>query len=646
MTTEENITALWEKLHEDRAFRTKLEKTVAESWERSKANNIDANALPPLVPRDEIERIRQDMKKLRVCTSSILAPMFKRSPYPFLGALLFSCDGALIQVHGPSPFLKWASENHFEKGTSWSEQAIGTNVFSVGMKKKEAFTLTGTKSFSRFLLKGTYYFSPIALPDGQVTGGLVLAVPCEEQNMYLQSMADMAVRMIELQLLWFDIVDSYGDSSDGHGVIALDQSNGENRVLTVSKEMSKMFDIPVKEHYYEPLESFIDPLPGNRDFWAILEKGTRVNDKTMKVFVGGAPKNVSVSTSRFLGEKFHMRGLVVSFNSFQRINRLVSKYGGNTARYSFDDIIGTSPACSDMLKRSRIAAMSDSNVLLLGESGVGKDIIAQSIHNGSRRSKGPFVAINCAAFSKELIASELFGYESGAFTGAKKGGNIGKFELANNGTLFLDEIGDMPLNLQALLLRVIEERSFMKVGGTATIRVNVRIIAATNSDLSGLIKQGLFREDLFYRIGVVRIHIPPLRDRREDMLLLAEHFIPAICSRLEKPLVTLQEEAKIFFRQYRWPGNVRELQNLLEGIISTHNETTISVLAVRQYLGNMENDQYQMEPAISSTAEIYNEREEIFEALRMCRNNRTKAAEYLGMSRRTLYRRLVEYGLL
>lgn len=636
----------WENLHQDPAFRKKLPPSLKESWERCLAQNIPGDNLPPQLSREEMRKVKQDARKLYVYTSSILKPMFIRSPYPSLGGLLFNQNGVLLRLYGPQSFLDWAKANQIAEGTKWSETAIGPNIFSQGINQKKGVKIEGGENYARFLVNGAYYFAPIALPNGETFGGLGLAVPYAERGDHIQTFALMAARMIELQFFWFNIVEVYGDSSDGQGMITLDQSLGQNHILTMSKEVFKMLGMKSQSYYYERLESFIDPLPKNKDFWNVVEKNAHVMDKRFEISVGGKSHVVSISTSRFKEDKFHMKGLVMMINSIQRINRLVSKYSGNEARYHFTDIIGNSPACIDVTKRSKIAATSNSSVLLLGESGVGKDIIAQAIHNGSNRNRGPFVAINCAAFSKELIASELFGYESGAFTGAKKDGSIGKFELANQGTLFLDEIGDMPLDLQALMLRAIEQRSFMKVGGNTMVQVDARIIAATNINLAERIRQGMFREDLFYRLGIVRIQIPPLRQRGDDIFLLTDHFIPQICARLDKPKVTLSEDAKAFFHQYDWPGNVRELQNLLEGLISTHNEPTISAAAVRQYLGHLDGPSYQYEPEASQKPYYYDEREELIEALQACRNNRTKAAQYLGISRRTLYRRLMQYNLM
>lgn len=358
----------------------------------------------------------------------------------------------------------------------------------------------------------------------------------------------------------------------------------------------------------------------------------------------GQENTFSISTSKFQEFKFQTDGIVIALTTAARINQIVNRYAGNVASHSFGDIIGKDESFADILKQCRYAASSESSILLLGESGVGKDLIAQAIHNGSRRRNGPFVAVNCASFSKELIASELFGYEAGAFTGAKKGGNIGKFELAHNGTLLLDEVGDMPLDVQAVLLRVLEEKSFMKVGGTKMISVNVRIIAATNRNLKERIVQGTFREDLFYRIGIVKIRIPPLRERKRDILLLANCFIDQICERFRRPRAMLREDAQQLLLQMDWPGNIRELQNLLEGIICTQDDDVIDAQRIRSYS--------QYETSVSSHKSEYGgspchkpiqeqgEEEEIRQALARNRYNKTKTAAELGISRRTLYRRL------
>ena len=323
---------------------------------------------------------------------------------------------------------------------------------------------------------------------------------------------------------------------------------------------------------------------------------------------------------------------------------------------TFDDIVGDSPQIISALRLARGIARSDSNTLLLGESGVGKDIFAQAIHNASARRDKPFSVLNCAAFPRDLIASELFGYEQGAFTGAKRNGNIGKFELANTGTIFLDEIGEMPLDLQATLLRVIEQKAFMRLGGSTVIHVDVKIIAATNADLIHLVEQKKFRADLYYRLSTLRLNIPPLRDRGNDVILLARHFARVVCHRIQRSVpAELAPDAEQLLLQLPLKGNVRELQNLIEGVIQLNSDFYIEARHFQEYLGMSpagEEDSVLPPPPDAPASTIGTAppqqsltREALEHALLINRFNRTDTARYLGVSRRTLYRGMERYHL-
>jgi transcriptional regulator with PAS, ATPase and Fis domain/tetratricopeptide (TPR) repeat protein len=261
-------------------------------------------------------------------------------------------------------------------------------------------------------------------------------------------------------------------------------------------------------------------------------------------------------------------GLVATFTELGRATRLAQRMVGSTARYSFADLAGRSPALRRVLALAEAAASSDASVLLTGESGTGKEVLAQAIHNAGPRAAGPFVAVNCAAIPRDLLESELFGYESGAFTGARKGGRPGKFELADNGTILLDEIGDMPLDMQVKLLRVLQERVTTRLGGAREIPLSCRIIATTNRDLAAEVQRGLFRQDLYFRLRVIHVEIPPLRDRQGDIAVLAEFFLKSYADRLGKKLVRVAPEVLDAFMRYPWPGNVRELEYVLESEVT------------------------------------------------------------------------------
>ncbi len=309
-------------------------------------------------------------------------------------------------------------------------------------------------------------------------------------------------------------------------------------------------------------------------------------------------------------------------------------------------MIGKSPVMRDLYRLIEVAAPSPSRVLILGESGTGKELVARAIHDKSPRHGGPFITVNCAAVPSELIESELFGHERGAFTGASKA-RSGKFERADGGTLLLDEVGDMPLPMQAKLLRVLEEGEFERVGGGKYIAVDVRVIAASNKDLEAEVKKGSFRLDLYHRLNVVPVHIPPLRDRVSDIPLLAEHFLSSFSGTDPRRPTTLSRDALDRLRSYPWPGNVRELRNVMEriAILFPAKEVTPSDLA--QALPRTEAAHRESESGSGGLKDTMRnvEREEIIDALERNKWHMTRAAKELGLERSHLYKKMKAHGI-
>jgi two-component system response regulator AtoC len=307
--------------------------------------------------------------------------------------------------------------------------------------------------------------------------------------------------------------------------------------------------------------------------------------------------------------------------------------------YSFPNIIGNSPRMKNLFSLIEKISGSDSTVLILGESGTGKELVATTIHYQSKRKDGPLIKVNCAALPEGLIEAELFGHEKGAFTGAVKK-KQGRFELADGGTIFLDEVGDLPLSTQAKLLRVIQERTFERVGGTETIRVDVRIIGATNKNLQKEVENGTFREDLFYRLNVIPLLIPPLRERREDIPDLVEFFLKRFNARLSKN-ARFSKEAMELLLEYDYPGNVRELENIVERVVTLSTGELIKKEDLPLPLITSQSSNYPSLSEITNRAE----REYIVRVLKLTGGNRTRAAEMLGISRKTLWEKLNAYGI-
>jgi transcriptional regulator with PAS, ATPase and Fis domain len=340
-------------------------------------------------------------------------------------------------------------------------------------------------------------------------------------------------------------------------------------------------------------------------------------------------------------------GRIVSLRENRRIREITRRIIGTQASYTFDTILGSSRAIQDALHLGRIASRSDSTTLILGESGTGKELFAQAIHNASDRCSGPFVAVNCGAIPRDLVQSELFGHVEGAFTGSARGGSAGKFELADGGTIFLDEIGDMSFDAQVSLLRVLQEGEVTRVGAKKSQQVNVRIIAATHRNLSQAVAEGAFREDLYYRLNVLNLTVPPLRMRQEDVPLLARHFLSRCARSLRKSVQDISPEALDILSAYHWPGNVRELENTIE------RATNLAVTELIQP-GDLplEIKQKLRQSAPGSVPEPRaaldlgaHEMNAIIAALRDTRGNIRLAARQLNVSRGGLYNKMNRFGL-
>jgi PAS domain S-box-containing protein len=425
------------------------------------------------------------------------------------------------------------------------------------------------------------------------------------------------------------------------GIIAVDEKGYITIFNRTAGEIFNKSDNPVGKHVSEVVET--TKLP------EVLKTGEPQLGELQRV------GNVAIATNRVpIIVDGEIKGAVATFQDVTQIQKMEQKIRrelhqkGLVAKYSFKDIIHKSQIMEDLIYRAKKYAELDSTtVLILGETGTGKELFAHSIHNESPRAKGPFVAINCAALPENLLESELFGYAEGAFTGARRGGKIGLFEMAHMGTIFLDEIGDMPLNLQSRLLRVIQEKEVMRIGDDRVIPVDVRIIASTNRNLEEDIEKGTFRRDLFYRLNVLKLIIPPLRERKEDIPLLVDLFVEKYSARLGKKVRGITQKARDLLMNLDYPGNVRELKGVIERAVAFAESEYIE----KADLG-ISNQAAKQSDAISrdifrgnfTLKEI--EIMAIKETLAKTQNNISGAARLLGVDRTTIWRKIKESGLM
>ncbi|MDF2522467.1 MAG: sigma54 specific transcriptional regulator, Fis family [Clostridiales bacterium] len=416
------------------------------------------------------------------------------------------------------------------------------------------------------------------------------------------------------------------------GIIATDR---ENRISVFNTVAENILGIPAKL----AIGSRADEVLPRSKFSSLLQSSKYYNNEIIPF------GNYHLSVNKVamnLGKD--SIGNIITFQESSSIQQMESKLRnkiysrGHISHYDFDDITGESPALINAIEKAKNYAGVNSNILIIGETGTGKELFAQSIHNASERKKGPFVAINCAALSKSLLESELFGYVEGAFTGAAKGGKPGLFELAHNGTIFLDEISEIPVDLQGRLLRVIQEREIMRLGHDRIIPINVRIISATNKPLLSQVENNEFRRDLYYRLNVLTLKLPSLKERGSDILLIANKFIQEYCDSFHKPFISLSQKACDRLLKHRWQGNIRELRNICECLTVLDKTGVITELDIDMVLDDMLNRNQSTISCNDIDLKSF-ERENIINVLKNCNNDKYAAAKILGISNSTLWRR-------
>ena len=381
----------------------------------------------------------------------------------------------------------------------------------------------------------------------------------------------------------------------------------------------------------------------------VFKTGKPLIDEEQFIKLAGTTVHILKTCVPVFSEQGEVIAVLDHFRRIKEAHQLVSKFSGTKAGFTFDDIIYSSKAMEEAVELARMAASSNLSVLINGESGTGKEMFAHAIHQASSRNAAPFVVIDCASMPRELVESELFGYAEGAFTGAIRGGRPGKFELANGGTVFLDELGELPLELQSRLLRVLQNREVARLGGAEPLPVDIRVIAATNRDLHEEVRRGAFRADLFHRLNVLTIQIPPLRSRPEDISTLAEYFLVKYKARFKRPELTLSPEVLSVLQSRTWPGNARELDNTIVRAIQLcrnrieeehvrHNEKPVREIMAAMPMPSLADTN--MQP--TTLAEI--ERKALKETVAACNGNISQAAKLLGVARSTIYKKLRNSG--
>lgn len=614
-----------------------LRPEIAASWQRSR-NNKPWTIRAATISDQEFNWLLEENAALMKVAKPVMQYMYATNNHFFEDNYVQLCDktGVILDVcmrvcDYPSPVKKRISED-----------VIGTNLTALVLYLKKPFEAGGQELF-----KVCYHTcfgggAPIKDASGALVGAVSLynnfgKIP-QQPLEFVQAGAHLIAKLYESKMplenhsiethpgfsKMIDYIEDYILIIDMRGVIVNVNKScvgllGLHKTDIIAKNCS-FFDINLEE-------IILDKDYKNKDAFTIT-----AHHRTYNCLLHN---NITVAYS---GKEEH---ILLLFNTIKPQQQRHKLTGANAMIDSFEKVIGSCANHSKILNLAKRAARVPTNILIDGESGTGKEVFARAIHHESSRAEQPFVAINCGSIPKDIIQSDLFGYEEGAFTGSRKGGQIGKFEAADGGTILLDEIGEMPLPMQVSLLRFLQDKTVTRVGGQTSKKIDVRIIAATNRNLQKQVEAGVFRSDLYYRLKVIHITLPALRERKDDILLIADYYLGYFSKLYGIDELTITQETKNLLYQYHWPGNIRELANVIENVVVLSDSNYISPDILPQEI-------LEYKPGAANLSEALLEQQEkeiIIKALRLCRGNISSAAKSIGISRNTLYRKIDKYGL-
>jgi len=551
-------------------------------------------------------------------------------------------NGRVLIAKGDKEIMEMAEDNFYRPGSVRTTDHAGTNAIGLCLIVGRPVQVTGAEHYKVYHHPWTCSSAPILDDAGAVMGVITLSGRSSARHQHTLALVTAAAEIIDSRLRERRLLNEKGRlnctltsilDSMSDGVLAVDEAL---MVTHVNRTAAEMLGLRSAEVIGKRLNEVASPdvnlvrAVKTKKYFVGRETSFRVGERIKHYICRVDPvRNASMSEL----------GAIITLAEKQGVIDAAKKIGGNYAKYRFSDIKGKNEAFLRQLELAKIAARTNARVLLVGESGTGKELFAQAIHNSSYRANGPFVAVSCAAIPRDLIESELFGYRAGAFTGARKDGMVGKFQLANKGTLFLDEIDGMPLDLQTKLLRVLQQNEIMRLGDTRSVPVDVRIISATNTDLLKEVEHLNFREDLYYRLNVVEIYVPPLRERASDMELLVDHVMTRQSNEMNIKKPHLSDEVLAILKAHDWPGNVRELENCVERAVLLAQGSVVRM----EHLPERLRKKVEPNRGIVSLRDGF--REIVLEALERSQGNVSMAARDLKIARSTLYRKMVIFGL-
>jgi len=631
---------------------------IMESWKRCRDYGVNPylKSIPEILSKNERDQlISRNNILIKVYRENIKILVDCIKIMDFFIALLDK-DGYILDMIGKGPIWSYCTQNiKTVVGCTAQESYLGTNVASIALQLDKPYEMVAEESYIQAFHPGISVAAPIHDANRIVNGCLAMVLSLETSLIHTHALAMITAfaGIIENQV---QIIHSAEENDFlirslksvmacmNEGVVIISKND---TIYHINIMAEKLFGIKLDDVVNQNVKNIIK----NKTLHHAINNREQLTDQEIILDESPNKPRCLISSSPITSAKKEYLGSNLVFKEIKFAQDIINKNIRLKAHYTFDDIRGESQEIKEVIRVSRVMANSNSNVVIIGESGTGKEMIAQGIHNAGSSAQEPFVAINCAAIPYNLIESEFFGYEPGTFTGGLQKGKPGKLELVRGGTLFLDEINGMSIDMQAKLLRVLEEKKFQRLGSNKYVPLDARVVSATNQDLLEQVKHGTFRHDLYYRLSVVEIHIPPLRMRMKDIEILVHCFIEEKNRQLGRSIKGISKEAMEYLMSYHWPGNIRELRNWIErainlvhgNILSVQDFPTptkcIDIQRVSQFL-----DLKGREKEVSRLGLM--EYNTIRTVLEDCKGNISQASKRLGISRATLYRKMRKYGIV
>ena len=638
-SNQEELLKYWNQFIKTGVIHENVREYIAQGWKRCREMNIDHEiGIGTPVDAAVFKKIQEDNREFSDVSEVVI-----QEAYHYVAdsdAVVFITDaaGCILSQYKDSSTSYPANETKLLPGYRWREEENGMTSMDLAMRLNKPVRIIGAEHYCRNQQICAGSSAPVHDDAGNVLGSLNIVSLLGQYSKHSLGVVTAGATLIEKQMRLEQTLRLFKTTFNtmAEGMILIDQNYKIKEINDSAKNIlgllnKNILDFDIREALrFDSFESFYKRKEKDINFY--------LNGHTVSCI--GDVDIVELGRNRVFYS--------IVFKAAKTVNKMINKMTGNEAIYHFEDIITGDEKMLELINYTKKIAHIDCCVLVTGPSGTGKELFAHAVHNASSRSKGPFIAINCAALPADLVESEIFGYESGAFTGAKQGGQTGKIELADGGTLFLDEVGELPLNIQSKLLRVLDNHRITRLGGKTEKEIDVRVIAATNRNLEDEVKNKSFRLDLFYRINTITLVVPPLCERKGDIALLSQYFLQKLNQESEHKVYFIDAAVLSAFQSFDWPGNVRQLQNVMMRAFYVCETSRLSLEDLPDTVKGLKKEKTLEPLSLKRNGESIQEveRDVILKAIQACGGNMTAAAKRLEIAKSTLYRKIKRYNIV